>query len=72
MFHVSVDNRIRKAGVAARLMVKIEDVAKDLGVKEIVAETSSAMVGALNFYPRIGYEKVHEHFLSSKLNALNF
>merc|ERR1719474_1900503 len=60
VFRVSIDKRIRKAGIAAKLMIKIEDVAKEMGVKVIVAETSSAQVGALNFYPRIGYQKVSE------------
>ena len=62
MFRVSVDKQIRKAGVAAKLMGKIEDVAKDLRCREIEASTSSAQKGALLFYPKIGYEKVSQDF----------
>lgn len=49
---------LRRSGVAAALMVDIEERARSLGYERLYLETGPAQPEALSFYPKIGWEKV--------------
>ena len=55
---LSTDKNIRKAGVASKLVAKIESVATELKCVKIIAETSIAQEAALRFYNRNGWIEV--------------
>jgi GNAT superfamily N-acetyltransferase len=60
-----VDGEYHKRGVARRLIVKFEKVAKDIGSKSIKINSS---LYAIPFYEKMGYKKVGS---ASKLFGLN-
>jgi len=51
---------LRRSGVAAALMLDIEERARLLGYVQLFLETGPAQPEALAFYPKIGWERVEE------------
>ena len=60
IFRLSTDKEYRKAGVASKLVAKIERVAAVLKCTRIKASTSSAQESALKFYTRNSWTEVWE------------
>jgi GNAT superfamily N-acetyltransferase len=68
---------LRRSGVAAALMVDVEERARLLGYVRLYLETGPAQPEALSFYPKIGWEKVDEfppgaftHHVASRFTRL--
>ena len=55
---LSTVNHHRKAGVASRLVARVEDVAAELGARELIADTSAAQYSAVKFYNKNGWTEV--------------
>jgi len=51
---------LRRSGVAAALMVDIEERARLLGYEQLYLETGPAQPEALAFYPKIGWIRVDD------------
>ena len=51
---------LRRSGVAAALMVDVEERARLLGYVQLYLETGPAQPEALSFYPEIGWERVDD------------
>lgn len=52
----------RKSGAGKEIMVKIEDYAKEKGLKKLKL---NAQIQAIPFYSRLGYEVVSEEFMDA-------
>ncbi|MHC4718468.1 MAG: GNAT family N-acetyltransferase [Planctomycetota bacterium] len=56
---------LQRRGYGKIILERLESSAVELGYRKIVLDTSYLLTGALNFYPRFGYQKTHEEDLGN-------
>ncbi|WP_299051433.1 helix-turn-helix domain-containing GNAT family N-acetyltransferase [uncultured Nocardioides sp.] len=56
-----VDAAWRGAGLGARLLASLEDLARDLGHTRVVLDTNSTLVEAVALYDRAGYRRIDRY-----------
>ncbi len=55
---VFVSPSVRGRGVAQRIMTELENVARELGARELVLQTGELLTTAVRLYERLGYERI--------------
>ena len=55
---IDVGTKFRRQGIAQRLMLEIETIFRQKGVKEIRLEVREGNVGAIALYGKIGFKKI--------------
>ena len=53
-----LDKRYRKLGLGKKIMERILNFARDLNFKEIVLETNTSMIAAIQLYEKYGFKKI--------------
>ncbi|WP_213813648.1 GNAT family N-acetyltransferase [Glaciihabitans sp. dw_435] len=55
---VVVDPRYRGQGISKKVMLELEDIAREMGVTSIVLQTGDLQVEAIGLYERLGYTRI--------------